>query len=137
MENFILYDEIRQTETSTMYKGRRKGSVNFVAIHCIDKARRSEVTNRVRLSHELSHPNVVEFYEWYETTNHLWLIVELCTGGSLEHILSQDGHFPEQAVRDFGLDLVRGLHYIHSVGMLFSDFKPSKDSNLFLYRNYF
>ncbi|XP_063952872.1 serine/threonine-protein kinase ULK4-like [Lytechinus pictus] len=126
MENFILYDEIRQTETSTMYKGRRKGSVNFVAIHCIDKARRSEVTNRVRLTHELSHPNVVEFYEWYETTNHLWLIVELCTGGSLEHILSQDGHFPEQAVRDFGLDLVRGLHYIHSVGMLFSDFKPSK-----------
>lgn len=80
MENFVLYDEIRQTETSTMYKGRRKGSVNFVAIHCVDKARRSEVTNRVRLTHELSHSNIVEFYEWYETTNHLWLIVELCTG---------------------------------------------------------
>ncbi|XP_030856242.1 serine/threonine-protein kinase ULK4 [Strongylocentrotus purpuratus] len=126
MENFVLYDEIRQTETSTMYKGRRKGSVNFVAIHCVDKARRSEVTNRVRLTHELSHSNIVEFYEWYETTNHLWLIVELCTGGSLELILSQDGHFPETAVRGFGLDLVRGLHHIHSVGMLFSDFKPSK-----------
>ena len=47
-------------------------------------------------------------------------------GGSLELILSQDGHFPEVAVRDFGLDLVRGLHYIHSLGMLFSDFNPNK-----------
>ncbi|XP_072174268.1 serine/threonine-protein kinase ULK4-like [Diadema setosum] len=126
MENFILYDEIRQTEKAIIYKGRRKGSVNFVAIHCVEKAKRPEVTNRVRLTHELDHPNVVEFFEWYETTNHLWLIVELCTGGSLELILSQDGHFPETAVREFGLDLVRGLHYIHSVGMLFSDFKPSK-----------
>ena len=82
MENFILYDEINRDENSIMYKGRRKGSINFVAIHCMDKARRPEVTNRVRLTHELDHPNVVQFYEWYETTNHLWLVVELCTGKS-------------------------------------------------------
>jgi len=35
---------------------------------------------QVRLTNEISHANIVKFYEWYETTNHLWLIVELCTG---------------------------------------------------------
>ena len=30
--------------------------------------------------HDLNHPNVVKFDEWYETNNHLWLVVELCTG---------------------------------------------------------
>jgi len=28
----------------------------------------------------MSHDNIVKFYEWYETSNHLWMIVELCTG---------------------------------------------------------
>ncbi|XP_022082290.1 serine/threonine-protein kinase ULK4-like isoform X3 [Acanthaster planci] len=126
MENFILYDEIYRDEHSIVYKGRRKGSINFVAIHCMDKARRPQVTNRVRLTHELDHPNVVQFYEWYETTNHLWLVVELCTGGCLKHLLLQDEHLPESSIRRFGLDVVRGLHYLHSLGVLFSDLQPSK-----------
>ena len=28
----------------------------------------------------MTHENIVKFYEWYETSNHLWLVVELCTG---------------------------------------------------------
>ena len=35
---------------------------------------------QVRLTNEICHANIVQFYEWYETTNHLWMIVELCTG---------------------------------------------------------
>ena len=62
------------------------GSINFVAIHCVDKSKRPELTNRVRLTHELEHPNVVQFLEWYETTNHLWLIVELCTGRNIQPV---------------------------------------------------
>ena len=80
MDNFILYDDISKSENSIIYKGRRKGSINFVAIHCIDKSLRPEITNLVRLTYELAHTNVVKFYEWYETSNHLWLVVELCTG---------------------------------------------------------
>ena len=82
MDNFILYDDISKSENSIIYKGRRKGSINFVAIHCIEKSLRPEITNLVRLTYELAHKNVVKFYEWYETSNHLWLVVELCTGNS-------------------------------------------------------
>ncbi|XP_006823231.1 serine/threonine-protein kinase ULK4-like [Saccoglossus kowalevskii] len=126
MENFVLYDEIGKGNHSIVYKGRRKGTINFVAIHCIEKVKRPQITNRVRLTHELDHANVVHFHEWYETTNHLWLVVELCTGGSLETLISQDEHLPEAAVRKFGIDLVRGLHYIHSLGIIFCDLRPSK-----------
>ncbi len=80
MDNFILYDDICKNENSIIYKGRRKGSINFVAIHCIEKVLRPEITNLVRLTYEMSHKNTVKFYEWYETSNHLWLVVELCTG---------------------------------------------------------
>ncbi|XP_071943031.1 serine/threonine-protein kinase ULK4-like [Antedon mediterranea] len=126
MENFILYEEISRSDFCISYKGRRKGSIAFVAIHCIDKSNRAQTTNRVRLTHELTHINVVQFLEWYETTNHLWLVVELCTGGTLESILAQDGQLPESCILSFGLDLVRGLHYLHSLGILFCDLQPSK-----------
>ncbi|XP_025099125.1 serine/threonine-protein kinase ULK4-like isoform X3 [Pomacea canaliculata] len=126
MENFVLYEELGKRDHAIIYKGRRKGSISFVAIHCIDKCKRPEVTNTVRMTHDISHPNVVQFHEWYETSNHLWLVVELCTGGSLADILTQDLYLPESSIRDFGLHLVTGLHYIHSLGILFHDLQPSK-----------
>lgn len=133
MDNFILYDEIYKTENITIYKGRRKGSINFVSIHCIEKILRPEITNLVRLTYEINHKNVVKFYEWYETSNHLWLVVELCTAGPLELILEQDNCFPESSIKQFGIDLCEGLFYVHSLGMLFCDLEPRKVFHLFIY----
>ena len=49
MENFVLYEEVGRGNHSIVYKGRRKETINFVAIHCVDKCKRPEVTNLVRL----------------------------------------------------------------------------------------
>ncbi|XP_036615382.1 serine/threonine-protein kinase ULK4 [Trichosurus vulpecula] len=126
MDNFILYEEIGRGSKTVVYKGRRKGTINFVAILCTDKCKRPEITNWVRLTHEIKHKNIVTFHEWYETSNHLWLVVELCTGGSLELVIAQDEHLPEDVVREFGIDLVTGLHHIHKLGILFCDLSPGK-----------
>nr|XP_034984718.1 serine/threonine-protein kinase ULK4 isoform X4 [Zootoca vivipara] len=126
MENFILYEEIGRGSKTVVYKGRRKGTINFVAILCTEKCKRAELTNWVRLTHEIRHKNIVTFHEWYETSNHLWLVVELCTGGSLEMVITQDECLPEVVVREFGVDLVTGLHHIHNLGILFCDLTPGK-----------
>ncbi|XP_034409026.1 serine/threonine-protein kinase ULK4 [Cyclopterus lumpus] len=126
MENFILYEELGAGARSVVYKGRKKGNLNYVAIICAEKAKRPEITNHVRLSQDLDHPNIVCFYEWYETSNHLWLVVELCTGGSLESIIGHDGCLSEDVVRRFGWDLVKGLKYIHELGIIFSELTPAK-----------
>ncbi|KAF7654012.1 hypothetical protein LDENG_00075810 [Lucifuga dentata] len=126
MENFILYGELGTGSNSVVYKARRKGSLNYVAIICTDKAKRPEITNHVRLTSDMKHPNIVSFYEWYETSSHLWLVVELCTGGSLEAVIGKDGCLPEEVVREFGWDLVKGLKHIHESGIIFSDFTPAK-----------
>ena len=75
-------------DCTVIYKGRRKGinlitslnilislisfvyffgigTISFLAIHCVEKSRRAEVTNQVRLTHESSHPHFVKFFEWY------------------------------------------------------------------------
>ncbi|KAG2464765.1 ULK4 kinase, partial [Polypterus senegalus] len=126
MENFILYEEIGRGTKSIVYKGRKKGSISFVAIICCDKSKKAEITNHVRLTHDMKNENVVSFYEWYETSNHLWLVVELCTGGSLETVIAQDEYLQEDVVREFGIDLVKGLNYIHELGLIFCDLTPGK-----------
>ncbi|NXN17198.1 ULK4 kinase, partial [Indicator maculatus] len=126
MENFILYEEIGRGQKTVVYKGRRKGTINFVAVICTDKCRRAEVANWVRLSHEIRHKNIVAFHEWHETSNHLWLIMELCTGGSLESVITQDECLPEDVVREFGVDLVTGLYHIHKLGIIFCELTPGK-----------
>ncbi|XP_027271214.1 serine/threonine-protein kinase ULK4 isoform X10 [Cricetulus griseus] len=126
MENFILYEEIGRGSKTVVYKGRRKGTINFVAILCTEKCKRPEITNWVRLTHDIKHKNIVAFHEWYETSNHLWMVVELCTGGSLETVIAQDQNLPEDVVREFGVDLVTGLHHLHRLGILFCDLTPGK-----------
>jgi serine/threonine-protein kinase ULK4 len=59
--------------------------------------------------HRLSHPHIIQFKDWYETKNNLWLILEYCTGGDLQSLLKQDGHIPEASVRMFTLDILAGL----------------------------
>ncbi|XP_076433534.1 serine/threonine-protein kinase ULK4 isoform X8 [Peromyscus maniculatus bairdii] len=54
------------------------------------------------------------------------MVVELCTGGSLETVIAQDENLPEEVVREFGVDLVTGLHHLHRLGILFCDLTPGK-----------
>lgn len=50
----------------------------------------------------------------------------MCVGGSLQSVISQDERLPEDSIKKFGADIVEGLHHIHSLGIVFSDIKPSK-----------
>ncbi|CAH8592523.1 unnamed protein product [Schistosoma rodhaini] len=126
MENFVLYDEIEKTNEQVIYKARRKGTIKYLAVACAEKHKRPVISNHVRVSHELKHKNVLQFYEWYETSNHLWLVMELCTGGSLEQVIKEDRFLSENVVRKFGADIVRGLQYVHSRGVVFNRLLPSR-----------
>lgn len=43
----------------------------------------------MQVIHRLSSPNVLKFYDWYETRNNVWLILEFCTGGDLLTLIKQ------------------------------------------------
>lgn len=59
--------------------------------------------------HKLTCVHLLKFFDWYETRNNLWLILEYCTGADLEALIRQDGHLPETSVRIFGLDIVAAV----------------------------
>lgn len=108
-----------------MYKGRRKKTIHYYTIKSVEKVLKPRVIREVNTMHALQHPNVLHFHQWYETTNHLWLILEYCVGGDLLSLIRQDIRLPETSVHDFGRDLVSALLFLHSQGVLYCDLKPS------------
>lgn len=125
MNNYHIYEEVGRGKYSVVYKGRIKKSIKYVAVKSVERSRRRKLMNEVRIFHDLSHKNILKFYNWYETRNHLWIIFEYCPGGDLYSLIEQDKKLPEETVRKFGYELLEGLSYLHSNGIIYSDLKPS------------
>lgn len=136
MNNFHIYEEVGRSKYSVVYKvshpyslivvqGRKKKSIDYVAVKSIEKSRRKKVLNEVRIFHSLKNRHVIKFYNWYETRNHLWIIFEYCAGGDLYQLIDQDKKLPEETIQKFGRDLAQGLYYLHANSIIYADLKPS------------
>lgn len=73
---------------------------------------------------------MVKFLEWYETSNHLWVVTELVQGGTLADILDQDGFIPLGELAAFLVDIAAGLNFVHSAGILYCNLQPTNVGSL-------
>ena len=123
MDKYHIYNEIGKGEFSLVYKGREKKKIEYVAIKRIEKSMMNKIVSEVQVMHKLSSPHILKFHDWYETRSGLWLILEYCTGGDLATLLKQDDHLPETSIQIFALDILAGLRYLHSLGIIHCDLR--------------
>ena len=77
------------------------------------------------------HPNCVKFIKAWEEKQRLYIQTELCSM-SLQSYLEMVPQLPLEVVWKYLLDLLRGLHHIHSHKFVHFDVKPA---NIFLSLN--
>lgn len=97
--------------------------------HDSDRLRRFE--QEARIVSALNHPNVVAVFDVGEQGGMHYLVSELLEGETLRQRIG-DRPLPARKVKEYGLQIARGLAAAHDKGMIHRDLKPE---NIFVTRD--
>lgn len=111
-------------------KGSLKGQ--DVAVKVIPKAQMTtaiaieDVRREVKILRALTgHKNLVHFYEAYEDTDNVYVVMELCKGGELlDRILARGGKYTEEDAKAIMVQILSVVAYCHVQGVVHRDLKP-------------
>jgi tRNA A-37 threonylcarbamoyl transferase component Bud32 len=86
--------------------------------------RLQRVITEKRIFARLRHPFVVSLHWAFQTSTHLFLVLDFCGGGELFFHMLQRGRFEERDAMFYFCEILLGLEYLHSQQILYRDLKP-------------
>lgn len=89
-----------------------------------DEVFRERFRREARAMAQLSHPNLVNVYDFSASGDEVFLVMELITGGTLRELLAERGPMPPHAAAAVMRGMLTGLAIAHEKGMVHRDIKP-------------
>lgn len=112
-------------------QARHKPTGVMRAVKVMSKARLFQQEQRLqrvitekRILARLEHPFVVSLHWAFQTSTHLFLVLDFCGGGELFFHMLQRGRFDEPDGKFYFCEILLGLEYLHSQQVLYRDLKP-------------
>ena len=90
-----------------------------------DPVRRERFFAEVRITRQLSHPNICRVYDIAEVDGQHFLSMEFIDGEDLASLLQRIGYLSNEKALDIARQLVAGLSAAHERGVLHRDLKPA------------
>ena len=97
----------------------------------IDPKELKAIEDEVQIMKHVNHPNCIAFHDMFESTEKIYIVMELLTGGELFDKIVAEGKLSEGTARAYFRQLLKGLKYCHAQGVCHRDLKPE---NLLLVR---
>jgi predicted Ser/Thr protein kinase len=90
-----------------------------------DSVRRERFFAEVRITRQLSHPNICRVYDIQEIDGRHFLSMEYIDGEDLASLIKRIGHLTNEKALDIARQLAAGLAAAHERGVLHRDLKPA------------
>ncbi|XP_033615910.1 serine/threonine-protein kinase PLK4 isoform X1 [Fukomys damarensis] len=139
IEDFKVGNLLGKGSFAGVYRAESIHTGLEVAIKMIDKKAMCKagmvqrVQNEVKIHCQLKHPSILELYNYFEDNNYVYLVLEMCHNGEMNRYLkNRMKPFSENEARHFMHQIIAGLLYLHSHGILHRDLTLS---NLLLTHN--
>ncbi|XP_055481876.1 serine/threonine-protein kinase PLK4 [Psammomys obesus] len=139
IEDFKVGNLLGKGSFAGVYRAESIHTGLEVAIKMIDKKAMykagmvQRVQNEVKIHCQLKHPSVLELYNYFEDSNYVYLVLEMCHNGEMNRYLkNRMKPFSENEARHFMNQIITGMLYLHSHGILHRDLTLS---NILLTRN--
>lgn len=101
-----------------------------MAIKILEKSRIKDKTDTDRVIREIKilklvkHAAFVQLYEIIENEDRIYLIMEYASGGELFDYIVKKDRLTEKEASNMYLQILRGIEYLHSIGIAHRDLKP-------------
>ena len=82
-------------------------------------------SNEAQSAAKLSHPNIVNVFDFGHENGAYYIVMELVDGSTLGELLREERVLPEGVAVDYAIQIASGLAYAHRQGLLHRDVKPA------------
>lgn len=130
--------EVQKLDPNKFYKRTRKlgEGASGVVFEAIDKRTKKRCAIKMTDIQELDqvkteicmqtmsrHPNVVSYIETYQTSEHVWMVMEYMEGGPLTDLVAVGKPWKEQHIAYVCREVLKALAFVHSQHRLHRDIK--------------
>ncbi|XP_075288915.1 calcium/calmodulin-dependent protein kinase type 1 isoform X1 [Opisthocomus hoazin] len=113
---------------SEVVLAEEKATRKLVAIKCIAKkaleGKETGIENEIAALRKIKHPNIVALDDIYESGTHLYLIMQLVSGGELFDRIVEKGFYTERDASALIRQILDAVKYLHDMGIVHRDLKP-------------
>ncbi|XP_062400611.1 calcium/calmodulin-dependent protein kinase type 1 [Sardina pilchardus] len=113
---------------SEVVLAEEKRTQRLVAIKCIPKkaleGKENSIENEIAVLHRIQHTNIVTLEDIFESQSHLYLVMELVSGGELFDRIVEKGFYTERDASKLICQILDAVKYLHDMGIVHRDLKP-------------
>lgn len=131
MGPFRLEKMLGRGGMGAVYIGRHQETGDRMAVKVLvpmladDEPFRDRFKGEVEALKKLLHPNIVKLQGYGEDDGHLYYVMELVEGRSLQDELAAGRRFSWREVTRIGVEIARALKHAHDRGIVHRDLKPA------------